>query len=244
MRRSIVLPLFFLPVIAWGDCTEHLQTWAQALHPTVKFDSEYAVCKANPADPGQVLAALPIETNVDEYRQGEYGLEVVVADAASGRIIAHHYQEAAIVSDAVQFSSLAMDTARYQIAPGLRAFGVRVGHTGASRVNPFGSSTLKLYVYDGTQLRQVMNELVVSSSGGEWDGVCAGEFNDTQRTLAIGKPGKDGFASLRVSEKSTGSRAVVRGNDDCEENESEPTTATYMLEYDGSRYVVPKGLLY
>lgn len=244
MRRFAVLPLLFFPVIAWGDCTEHLQTWAQALHPTLTFDSEYAVCKVNPADSGQVLAALPIETNVDEDRQGDYGLEVVVADAVSGKIIAHHYQEAAIVSDAVQFSSLALDTARYQIAPGLRAFGVRVGHTGASRVNPFGSQTLKLYVYDGSQLRQVMNELVVNENGGEWDGVCAGEFNETKRTLAIGKPGKDGFASLRVSEKSTGSRAVVKGDEDCEETESATTTAMYMLEYDGNRYVVPKGLSY
>ncbi len=244
MRRFTLLPLFVFPVIAWGDCTGHLQTWAQALHPALKFDREHAVCRINPADPSQVLAALPIETNVDEDRQGDYGLEVVVADAVSGKIIAHHYQEAAIVSDAVQFSSLALDTARYQLAPGLRAFGVRIGHTGASRVNPFGSEILKLYVYDGAQLRQVMNQLVVNQSGGEWDGVCAGEFNETKRTVAIGKPGKDGFASLRVSEKSTGSRAVVKGDDDCEETESASTTATYRLEYDGSRYGVPKGLSY
>ncbi|MHA6195045.1 PA3715 family protein [Pseudomonas wadenswilerensis] len=244
MRRFAVLPLFLFPVIAWGDCTEHLQAWAQALHPTLKFDSETAVCKVNPADSSQVLAALPIETNVDEDRQGDYGLEVVVADAVSGKIIAHHYQETAIVSDAVQFKSLALDTARYQIAPGLRAFGVRIGHTGSSRVNPFGSETLRLYVYDGSQLREVLSDLVVSSNGGEWDGMCAGEFHETNRTLAIGKPGKDGFASLRVSEKSTGSRAIVKGDDDCEEIESAPTSATYTLEYDGSRYGVPKELSY
>ncbi|MBA6067467.1 hypothetical protein [Pseudomonas mosselii] len=244
MHRFTVLPLLLAPMIAWGDCTQHLQTWAQDLHPTLELASEFAVCKVNPADASQVLAALPLMVNVDEHGQGDYGLDVLVADAASGKVIAHSYQEAAIVSDAVQFSGLMLDTARYQVAPGLRAFGVRIRHTGSSRVNPFGSETLSLFVNDGSQLRQNMEQLVVSKSNGEWDGVCAGEFDETKRTLAIGKPGKDGFSRLRVTEISTGSQSVVKGNDDCEEIERSSTTKTFNLEYHGGRYGVPKELTF
>ncbi|MGY3295649.1 hypothetical protein ACVWY1_000067 [Pseudomonas sp. TE6288] len=244
MRRFAVLPLLLAPMIAWGDCTQHLQTWAQDLHPTLELATEFVVCKVNPADASQVLAVLPLMVNVDEYGQGDYGLDVLVADAASGKVIAHSYQEAAIASDAVRFSGLTLDTARYQVAPGLRAFGVRISHTGSSRVNPFGSETLNLYVTDGSQLRQIMGQLVVSESNGEWDGVCAGEFGETKRTLAIGKPGKDGFSRLRVTEVSTGRQAILKGEDDCEEMEVKSRTKTFSLDYDGGRYGVPKELTY
>lgn len=241
MLKVAVVPLLFLPIFAWADCTEHLQTWAQTLHPELKFDSQRAVCKVNPGDARQVLAALPFAVNVDEDAQGDYGLDVLVADADSGKVIAHSYQDAAIVSDAVQFTNLRLDTARYQLAPGLRAFGVRISHEGSSRVNPFSSETLSLYLYDGAKLRQVMSNLLVDLSGGEWEDNCAGEFNQTKRTLVVGKPGKEGFASLRVTEESTDSHSVAKG-DDCQETGGDTATSTYTLDYDGNQYPVPTGL--
>lgn len=241
MRKFSILPLLFFPMIAWGDCTEHLQAWAQALHPKLTLDGERAVCKVNPGDSSQVLAALPFAVNVTEDGDGDYRLEVLVADAASGKVIAHSYQDATIESNAIRFTNLRLDTARYQLAPGLRAFGVRISYEGSSRVNPYSSETLSLYLHDGAQLRQIMNTLEVSLSGGEWDGMCTGDFNQTERTLAVGKSGKAGFASLRITEKSTGRHNVVKG-DGCEETQSNSATATFMLDYDGSRYVVPKRL--
>lgn len=242
MRKYAVLPLLFAPMIAWGECTEHLQTWAKSLHPDLELDSEHAVCKVNPGDASQVLAALPIVEKAEEDA-ATYGLHVLVADAASGKILAHQYQSAAIEADAVRFSGLRLDTARYQIANGLRAFGVRLNQEGSSRVNPYAEETLSLYLYDGKQLREVMSKMVVQRSNGEWDGSCAGDFTDVKRTLAIGKPGKEGFASLQVSEKTTDSRNVVKG-DDCDEVEDLSVTATFALEYSGGKYAVPARLSY
>ncbi|WP_277962757.1 hypothetical protein [Pseudomonas sp. RIT-To-2] len=241
MRTLVVFPLLFAPLIAFADCSEHLSGWATALHPTLAFDSEHAVCKPNPADATQVVAALTFAKTIDENRQGDYDLDVLVADAASGAVIAHHYQRAAISSDAIQFASLSLDTARYQLSPQVRAFGVRVTYDGASRVNPFSSTTLNLYALDGTRLRRLMDKLTVSQDGGEWDGTCTGDFSQTRRTLSLGEPGKHGFASLRVSEKTTTSHAAAKG-DDCQETDAKPTTATFTLDYDGSQYGVPSGL--
>lgn len=241
MPRFSVLPLLFFPMIAWGDCTEHLQTWAETLHPELTLDSERAVCKVNPGNASQVLAALPFAVNVSEDGDGDYGLDVLVADAGSGKVIAHSYQGAAIESDAIRFSRLRLDTARYQLAPGIRAFGVRVSYDGSSRVNPYNSETLSLYLHDGSQLRQVMSTLEVSLSGGEWDGMCTGDFNQTERTLAVGKSVKTGFADLLITEKTTARHSAVKG-DGCEETQGNSATATFVLDYDGSRYVVPKGL--
>ncbi|MDD2089851.1 hypothetical protein NP522_06565 [Pseudomonas guariconensis] len=148
------------------------------------FKSEFAACKTNPADASQVLAALPMRVNVDDYVQGDYVLDVLVADAVSGKVIARSCHEAAIVSDALKFSGVTLDTARYQLAPGLRAFGVRIRYTGSLRVNPLSSETLSLYVNDGSQLREILAEMLVSDSQGDWDGFCAGHFGEKKRTLA------------------------------------------------------------
>lgn len=243
MRNLAAIPLLYLPLLALADCKDQLQTWARALHPTLVFDTEHAVCKTNPAEPQQVLAALTF-TNAppDEYGEGEYDLEVLVADAARGAIIAHHYQSAAISSDAIQFEELSLDTARYQIAPQSRAFGVRVRYKGSSRVNPYNATSLNLYTLEGPVLRQVMDKLQVEESGGEWDGNCAGDFYQKQRTLAIGGTGNRGFAKLNIDEKNTGTHNVPKG-DDCQYGRGKATTAKYVVDYDGSQYSVPQGLV-
>jgi hypothetical protein len=241
MYKLAALPLLFFPLFAFADCRDELQTWAKNLHPKLKFDSARAVCKINPADPTQVLAALPFAENVDKDDMGDYGLGVLVASATNGNIVAHHYQSAAISSDAIRFESLSLDTARYQIAPKLRAFGVRVTYEGASRVNPLSSTTLSLYVLDGLMLGQVMNKLEVRRSNGEWDGNCAGDIATTRRTLSIGNEGKNGFSRLLIDEKVITSHTRLKG-DDCEDIDGKPATARFTLDYDGSQYGVPKGL--
>ncbi|GFM64155.1 hypothetical protein PSCICJ_02730 [Pseudomonas cichorii] len=243
MTKFAALALLFFPLLASADCTDQLQAWANTLKPDLKFDSERAVCKVNPANAGLILAALPFAETVDEDGQGDYGLGVIMADAASGKIVARHYQSAAITSDAISFESLSLDTARYQLTPQLRAFGVRISYDGASRVNPFASTTLNLYVLDGTQLRPVMNTLEVSRSGGEWDGMCDGEFTRTLRTLSMAKKNSNGFSSLDIDEKVIHTRNQRKG-EDCQRTEGKPASSSLTLDYDGSQYAVPSGLSY
>lgn len=243
MRKLAALALLFTPLFASANCTEHLQTWAKAVRADLKLDSEHAVCKINPANERQTLAALPFAENVDEDGQGDYGLGVIVADTATGKIIAQHYQPTAIVSDAIYLESLALDTARYRLSPALRAFGVRISHQGSSRVNPFGSTLLNLYVLDGQTVRPVMDKLEVSSSSGEWDGSCSGGFSQTERVISIADKGKNGLASLQVEQKVINTQNLPKG-DDCEAIESTPAVSRFTLEYDGKRYPVPAGLSY
>lgn len=241
MHKLAALPLLFFPIFAFADCRDELQIWAKTLHPKLKFESARAVCKVNPGDPTQVLAALPFAENVDKDDGGDYGLDVLVANASNGEIVAHHYQSAAISSDAIRFEGLSLDTARYQVAPRLRAFGIRISHEVSSRVVILSGTTLSLYVLDGSVLRQVMNKLEVSRSNGEWDANCAGYFAETRRTLAMGDVGRNGFARLHIDEKVITSHTRLKG-DDCEDIEGKPATAKFTLDYDGSQYGVPNGL--
>ncbi|GAB7533370.1 hypothetical protein PS3A_57860 [Pseudomonas sp. 3A(2025)] len=241
MRKFFALALLVTPLFASADCTEHLQTWAKTLQPGLKLDSEHAVCKINPGNASQTLAALPFAENVDADGQGDYGLGVIVADTATGKIIARHYQPGAIVSDAIFFESLALDTARYQLTPTLRAFGVRISHTGSSRVNPYSGTLLNLYVLDGQTVRPVMDKLEVRASSADWDGACNGDFTETERTISIAGKSKNGLASLLVEEKTVHTKDVAKG-DDCETVERTPVVSRATLEYDGQRYPVPAQL--
>ena len=240
----LCLPLFaHADTDATADCQSHLSTWMKILHPGRQLDTEHAACKVWPADPSLTLAvqALPKAGNTDD--EGEYDVEVLVADSKTGAIIAHEYEPAAISSDAIRFSQIDLDTARYQLTPQLRAFGVRVTYEGASRVNPYEGQALSLYVLDGHTLRRVLDNLTVENNSGEWDGNCAGTFSATTRSLAIGPANSAGYATLRVGETSKES-VSKQTSSDCVSTDHPSKRTTTTLEYDGTAYRVPKALHY
>lgn len=236
MRCALALTLLCLPALAYADCTEQLAGWAKKLHPDLVFSAQYSVCKASPVDPNRTLAALAFVESGDEEDGATYGLEVLTA--VGGRVEQHVYESAAIESDAVRFEGLSLDTARYNLTPTLRAFGVRASYVGSSRVNPFSSTELSLYVLDGAKPRKVLNKLEVQRSGGEWDGNCQGEFYDTTSSLAIDKTLSHGYAGLAVTEKTVGSRSIAK-SDDCTSSDSKPVVKKYQVTYNGTHYVVP-----
>lgn len=247
MRKLAVLPLLFfpllaLPLFASTNCADNIRGWAKTLRADLKLDSEHAVCKINPANSSQVLAALPFAENVTEDGQGDYGLGVIVANASNGKIISQHYQAAAISSDAIYFYGLELDTARYQLASKLRAFGVRVSYGGSSRPNPFESKVLTLYAtLPGAQLQPVMSGLEVKRSNGEWDTRCTGKFTETQRTISISDKSNKGLAALEIEQKVIDTQNRPKG-EECERISAEPVVTRFTLEYDGNQYPVPKEL--
>ncbi len=81
MRRLAVLPMLLFPLCAAANCKDNLQAWASAVRADLKFDSEHAVCRINPADSRQVLA-------------------VIIANASTGQIIDRHYKAAPTPSTA------------------------------------------------------------------------------------------------------------------------------------------------
>jgi hypothetical protein len=245
MKRTLLsLVVGFAPLLAHAGCEDNFQKWTSQLHPGRTLDTEHAVCKVWPANEALTIAALPLPQKNNSDDEGTDDLEVLVADTASGTVIAHQFQKGAISYDAIRFSGLTLDTARYQLTPQNRAFGVRVVHEGSSRVNPFSQTALSLYVVDGQSLRTVVDRLLVEDSGGEWDGNCAGAFNNTTRTLDLGPAGKEGYVTLKVTEKSSDTVNVVK-NGECQYDVSKSAKrATFTLEYRNGKYGVPKSMQY
>lgn len=240
-KLIIVAAALAMPMLAHAGCEEHFQAWAAQLHPGRTVDTDNAACKIWPANPALTLAVLPLPQKGNSDDEGTDDVEVLVADTASGSVVAHIYQPSLITFDAVRLSGLAIDTARYQLNPGNRAFGVRVNHSGSSRVNPYEATSLSLYVVDGQTLRPVLDRLAVESSRGEWDGNCAGTFDSTSRSIDIGPAGKEGYAALKVSERST-HRTDKQTNDNCGSKDDPAVRANFVLEYHNAHYGVPREL--
>lgn len=212
---------------------------------------QFQACKPMPDDPQTSILAmllpslsgeLPAESAVEEGTgEGEFDLEVLLVRTADGEVLSRLLIENAYASDAWRLSGITIDTARYRLARGVRAFGVRVSHSASSRVSPAGASVLSLFVRDGFELRRVLQDLAVETSRGEWDMNCEGEFEERQRTIAVSPAGGKGLADLIVTTTTTVTRnRMVRG--ECVERASRGKPSRAVMHHDGKTYPIPKAL--
>lgn len=199
------------------------------------------VCRVWPSWPERLLVAVPLIAEESEtLTTGD--LELLVLDASTLKVQQRLRLKERIVDDAIQTKSITFDTARYQLAPGQIAFGVRMAKEGSSRVNPFEEVGLSLYAIEAGELKPVLDGIVVVSSGGEWDGNCAGTFDRTTRTLAMGKNGRNGYADIVATEKSSSRTTAVDDKGECGEQSRKSDAASIRLVYDGKRYSVPEAM--
>lgn len=219
---------------AWADCTP----------PAVSGEADFSVCRDWPAYPQLTITALstfvPDPVNGHGSRVGSYNLNLAVVTAGIAKPLATYDQRSMFLSDAIALESLELDTARYKLAPDVRAFGVRAHFKGSSRVNPLDETLLSLYVREGDKLRPVLDRLLVYSFSGEWDGNCAGERSETVRTLEMGKTSSHGYADIMVRSV-TSSLSGVGPRETCESKTSHEKPVLTTLRYDGKTYVLPRG---
>ena len=156
----------------------------------------------------------------------------------SAEILQHVSQPGAITSDAMRFDGIAIDTANYALARGVRAFGVRTRHSHLGGISS-SDETLRLYVPQGSVLKPVLAELTMNTSANDRGGEC-NEARGTARTVAIGSASNQGYAQLFVSEVST--RQEVKTRKGRWTEAVSRSSRRYVLPFDGTQYVLPVGL--
>ncbi|MCU0120413.1 hypothetical protein N8H74_19280 [Pseudomonas sp. B2M1-30] len=234
VKSGLVFCAVLLAGQASADCTPM----------PVKGDQDYSVCKEWPAYEGLTLSAYAHLNPAVADAFGTYDLDVSVLSEGHSAPIAAYHQAAAYTLEGVGLQELALDTARYKLAPDLRAFGVRARLNNASRLNPVEENQLSLYVREGAKLRSVLSKLLVYQYGGEWDGNCAGERFEITRTVEIAKTNSHAYADLIVKTQQTHTTSVGEG-DACEDKTIVDKPVLTTLRYDGDSYAVPiefKGL--
>lgn len=199
-------------------------------------------CKAWPANPDLLLAAVPLMQDTPDPENGHDGeLDVLVLDRQSLQV-RHRLRIPDLMSDdALRIASLSFDTARYDVTPERRAFGIRIEREGASRANPMDETSLRLFTVEDGGLRMVLDGLIVNRSSGQWDTQCAGNYSERAVSLAIGDTQRKGYRDLIATESHSASRAAVQQGGCVEKTVKEGKTR-HTLRFDGKRYRIPEPL--
>lgn len=192
------------------------------------------VCKSWPKNSSREIAAFAY----DEGVQHEKLLVVAVIDTRTNQVISSY--KAPIQEDAsltVGENSLRIDTARYDLTPEVRAFGIDITTSYHQGCGEGGLDTERtLYIPDHKTLRPVLRLLAISwwhfIQEGNWR--CAPNVPDdvptiienTGLTLEMGNAVTNGYRDIIVKAHSS-------------RDDDKPTgkrTFSYVLRYDGSQY--------
>jgi hypothetical protein len=90
-------------------------------------------------------------------------------------------------------------------------------------------------VKSGDSLLKVLSDYAIEDYGGEWDGDCNGEFNETKKTLAVGSEKTNEWFDLLVNNKITVTKNFEDKNGECQANET-ISTETTVLKFNGEAY--------
>lgn len=236
---TAVLAMVALPALAESQgCSE------QDLELAVTFLKESGKRKASDEEQAAIANACkawpgkePYTIGVFVYEGGQDGKLLLVAllDRARQKVVASYSTMAE--EDAIMrfVDGIRIDTARYQLQPSLRAFGVDI-NTYSPRYAEGGYGPMRtLYVREGSAIRPVLSDMPVSrwSYLGEmqWEPGKDGEIApepDIERfdyTISIAGTRTKGFADLVVTRKS---------------NQQFTLPTTQLLRYDGKLYPLPQ----
>lgn len=192
------------------------------------FDS---ACKAWPGKEPYTLGVFLYDGIESDTKR----LLVVLFEQAPGQIVASYW--ATVPSDAIETyrRGIRIDTARYQVRPDLRAFGVDF-NTDEPRYNYGGYGPMRtLFVREGTVIRPILSGMAISrwnylGDKGPWDldengnPVPEPDVLRYNYAISIAPTRSKGFADLLITRKG---------------NFFEAKLQTQLLHYDGKQYPVP-----
>ena len=181
-----------------------------------------------------MLVAFAYDEGVEEEKT------IVVAILNKSMRVTAHYKEKFLegVGHTYGSYSFTLDTARYDLASGVRAFGLRFSSSGpgASAANSYHSDYLTLFVQKDKTLHPVFSDymqygnalsgLIGYPTGHEY-------IESGVKTISISKSSTNGYADLIVTDTIT-----YDGNEEDRPPEisRDNRTAKYIYRYDGNRY--------
>jgi hypothetical protein len=199
-------------------------------------------CRVWPHKDAIQLAAIAYSRSAADVPVGERELGLIVAmlDRASGRLVAGTTDS--ISEDAVTLlmeGTLRIDTARYDLAPNVRAFGmsIRSMARGASCPDGIFNDELRLFVRDGDRLRQVASVFQddwQQISGSMCNSEEASVMESARVSIGVEKTRSHGYADLRLIANVERSEmpAASQGG----EGRTTIRRETRVIRYDGKQY--------
>ncbi len=202
-------------------------------------------CRLWPFDASLALAAVAYALPpTHEGPERTLRLVVAVLDAQDPRPLAVHQTDLGEDAGfALAEGGLRLDTARYDLAPGVRAFGLVVSSSARGASCPDGDlrDALTLFVRQDNTLRPVFSTYLKGWSRVEgepcsWSSERAVVTDDAALTVGVEPETHHGFADLRVIANVTRTRRG--GGSEPEDEVAVSRRTSQVVRYDGARYDV------
>lgn len=215
---ALAAKLAAIPKVDPLACPEDALTRVEQSLSITPAGDDYADCRKDPADTRHAIVALAYQAPDGDMGTGDedYDLDLAVVDIASGDILAHRHESDGIPSDAVSLNRVWLDTARYDLAPGRRAFGVRSSNSAHCWQCAYGITTLSLYLQKDDHIDKLLTTTVEEIHSGDGDDL----YSHT--LLCVGHDRHHGLADIVMSDDAS-----------CKKLDGD----SHIWRYDGKQYV-------
>lgn len=210
--------------------TSLIDTVADALHID-EPDSNLSACRRDPTSPDQWIVAMfiPVSAGAGHEDESPYDLNLVIWNTKAARSVASYKQARAIEVNAPIHGTSSIDTARYNLADGVRAFGLRTTQYTSCGGCTYSETDLALYVRDGKALRPVLTTQVDHSGDGYKKNACANALRLMKTAIQPAATTSHGWHDLRLT-------TTTSYEDDSGNACADPETAVLTVPYDGKSY--------
>jgi hypothetical protein len=185
-----------------GCDSEVIGSAAEALHVS-SADISLSSCRRDPVMKDQFIVALvsPSAVPGQAAKSGDdehFDLDVVIWNQRTHVVVAHRHDAGYLLSDASLLRSSSVDTARYALAPGVRAFGVRDIHYPYNTHSKWGETHLTLFVQQGDRIERVFASQVELLTDGGDTPACVDSTRAIRTTVGTVTGQSHGYADLSV----------------------------------------------
>jgi len=214
---------------------ENVQVYNQVIKtlgiPKDKIDKDLYTEKVLPYDTDKKVMVFLIKKG--DENEATFDLYVVVYDFLQQRITQSYKGIDEYYSDAVELQELSIDTAKFILTEGIRAFGIRAFYKNGSKVNPYSEETFSLFLPENTSLKKILHQYQLSTYNGEWSYNCEGSWSDESNSMFI-MDSKKTNGYFNIKDKQTFIKKATDKN--CDDKVVEKSTKTVFLKYNGKEY--------
>jgi len=242
IRMFLLFSLLAAALAAQADCEPAVaRAVLDKLQLSLQYDANHhlqgAILRCQPlaSDPGQSVLALSRRRPVLGGNGYDiFSLDVVMLRSEDGLILAHYAQPDVFGQQNISVEDISLDMAPYKLSRYVRAFGVRTNYSTLD-INGAHFQDLTLFVNNdgGYGLR-----CTSFADDTPPDHLYAGKLLTVDRTVDMAPSQSNGYADMAINE--TSNETDTRNIDGtCTPSILPPGLASYVLQYDGSHYVVP-----
>ncbi|WP_421976124.1 hypothetical protein [Roseivirga seohaensis] len=134
-----------------------------------------------PISDSESIILIPEVLENEEYIS--INAHVLIVNRTNAEIKSRFFEKESWYSDAIRLNKIEVLYQPYIISQNHETVGIVIDYYGSSRVNPYESTELSLFVRNGATLERVLKDFSISQLNGETDGMSSGEYIEHEKTI-------------------------------------------------------------